>query len=430
MTLPSALQSARTKVLATAAPARDDGQQTGSAGRARAVALARRVVRRSTATARERVRLQLVDFVERQTAPVREQVGATTGRLDSLDERVRSLSERRLDGELAKSELELAKRELAVTTVNLELLKGEVRQVVGLIEDLGTAIAPATGIDGASARMSELRERLNGLDRRVRQLTSQPPAAGTQPQPSPPDGAQPALPPSGERIQSALFDYVGFERRFRGDPEVVVRTLEERYGALLADSPPVLDVGCGRAELLELLKERGVPALGVDTDPSMVAEARARGLEVHQQDAVSYLRSCPERSIGAIIATHVVEHLALDELIELLELSATRLQPGGVFIAETPNPQSLIVLGNSYLLDPTHVRPLHPSLLSFLCEGAGFRGVELRFFEPAVGYHLPMVEDPEAPAWLQTVNDGFRRLNEVLFGPQDFAVVARTAPSD
>jgi len=424
VTLPPALQSGRTRALPPAPPAGDQpAAPTGPRARATAAArrVAGRVALRGTATARERLRPKLIAIIERETAPVREQVGATTGRLDSLEERVRSLRERKLDGELAKSEL-------TTTTVNLELLKGEVRQVVGLIEQLGMAIAPATGIDGATARMSELRERLNGLDRRVRQLTSQTQAA--QPEPTQPQETQPAPPPSGERIQSALFDYVGFERRFRGDPEEVLRTLEERYGAVLADHPPVLDVGCGRAELLELMKERGVPALGVDTDPSMVAEARARGLEVHQQDAVSYLRSCPEHSIGAIIATHVVEHLALDELIELLELSATRLKPGGVLIAETPNPQSLIVLGNSYLLDPTHVRPLHPSLLSFLCEGAGFRGVELRFFEPAVGYHLPMIDDPEAPAWVQTINDGFRRLNEVLFGPQDFAVVATTATTD
>jgi hypothetical protein len=114
-----------------------------------------------------------------------------------------------------------------------------------------------------------------------------------------------------------------------------------------------------------------------------------------------------------------------------------KLRPGGVFVSETPNPASLIVLGNSYLLDPTHVRPLHPSLLSFLCEKAGFRDVRLQFFSPATGYHLPRVSldtQDDVPPWAielsSAVDRGFAQLNEVLFGPQDYTVLARTAPAD
>ncbi len=418
MTLPDPVSPARTDALRPAGGPDTAGVTSARPAAVDARPLARRVARKGARLAVDRIRPRLVRFVDAQIAPTRDQVGVSAGRLDDLQDRVDAIGRHEVDRELVKGQVHAA-------TVNLELLKGEMREVVALIEGLGMAIAPATGIDGAKARMSELRERVNGLDRRVRQLTSSPPPAAT---PAAAGGPAPSPPPSNERVQSALFDYVGFERRFRGDPQQVLRTLEERYGALLVARPPVLDVGCGRAELLELLRDRGVPALGVDTDPSMVAEAQARGLEVHQQDAVSYLRSCEPHSLGAVIATHVAEHLALDELIELLELSATRLRPGGVFIAETPNPQSLIVLGNSYLLDPTHVRPLHPSLLSFLCEGAGFRDVELRFFEPATDYHLPLVDAPDAPPWVEAVNAGFRRLNDVLFGPQDFAVIATTAP--
>ncbi len=105
-----------------------------------------------------------------------------------------------------------------------------------------------------------------------------------------------------------------------------------------------------------------------------------------------------------------------------MELAFTRLRPGGRLVLETPNPASLIVLGNSYLLDPTHVRPLHPSLLSFLVERAGFSDVRLEFYEPATGYHLDLLDTDEP--WAEKVNDAFRRLNEVLFGPQDYAVIA------
>lgn len=333
-------------------------------------------------------------------------------RTAELEQQVASMQRYALGAELVQAEAHAA-------SVNLELLKGEVRSVIRTLEDLGMAIAPAAGLAGAGERLSELRERVNGLDRRLRSLQTQ----ATTSAPSPPPAA--AAAPS-----SALFDYVGFERRFRGDPEAVAAALAERYLDLLVANPPVVDIGCGRAELVELLARRGVEAIGVDTDPSMVAEARDRGLDVRQVDGSSFLRDREPGSLGAIIATHLVEHLEFPDLVELLELAASRLRPGGVFIAETPNPTSLVVLGNSYILDPTHLRPLHPSLLTFLCEGAGFRDIRLRFHAPATDYHLPMIDDPDAPPWTKRVNDAFTKLNSVLFGPQEYALIATAATGE
>lgn len=320
--------------------------------------------------------------------------------------------------------------------VNLELLKGELRHVQTTLDELGMAFAPGTGLAGAGARYAELRESVYALERRLRTAgtagatPAAPPdtaAAAPAPRPAPAEGT-PAV------LSSTLFDYVGFERRFRGDPDAILTTLVDRYGELLSDHQPVVDVGCGRGELLGMLAERGIEVIGVEPDPGMAAEARARGITVHEELAGDWLRSVPDGSLGAIITTHVLEHLELDDMIELLELAAVKLGPDSVFISETPNPSSLIVLGNSYLLDPTHVRPLHPSLLAFLCEKAGFRDVRLRFFSPAEDYHLPMTDlGEDAPEWARelagSVNRGFSTLNEVLFGPQDYAVVARTPPA-
>jgi SAM-dependent methyltransferase len=340
-------------------------------------------------------------------------------RIAQLEQQLQALQSRRIEEETIRLETHAA-------TVNLELLKGQVLSVVEQLEGLGMAIAPATGLEGAGVRLAELRERVNGIDRRLRTLASD----ATRPVATAGPAGAPAAPaaPAAAGPSSASFDYVGFERRFRGDPAIVLANLEKRYADVLADNAPVVDIGCGRAELIGLLAERGVAAVGVDTDPSMVAEARDQGLDVRLMDGLAYLESQPPGSIGAIIATHLVEHLELDPLIKLLELSVSRLKPGGIFIAETPNPASLIVLGNSYILDPTHVRPLHPSLLSFLCEGAGFRDVRLAFYEPARDYHLPLVNDPEAPAWTATVNTALNKLNDVLFGAQEYSVTA-TAPS-
>ncbi|MBK5222923.1 MAG: class I SAM-dependent methyltransferase [Acidimicrobiia bacterium] len=319
---------------------------------------------------------------------------------------------------------------VAVLTTNLELVTAELRGVASRIDEVAGAIAPGAGLAGAAPRMAELRERVNAIDRRVRQISDAAAAAtATTPQIDPPsnapavDGAATAPPASG----GSGFDYVGFEQRFRGDPAVVLDIQRERYLEHLRGHQPVLDVGCGRGELLQMLAQNDIEATGVDLDAGMVAEAVASGMDAHHGDAIDFLRRQPEHSFGAIISTHVVEHLELDLLIELLELSATRLKPGGLFIAETPNPATLLVLGNSYILDPTHVWPLHPSLLTFLCERAGFRSVDLLFGAEAADYQMDLLPTEGATAEVAAVvNPALERLNQVLFGPQEYAVLART----
>jgi 2-polyprenyl-3-methyl-5-hydroxy-6-metoxy-1,4-benzoquinol methylase len=310
--------------------------------------------------------------------------------------------------------------------INLELMKGELQAFDDALEQLGMAIAPGAGFVGVPERFAELRERVNALDRRLRATTTN--AARTPVAPSSGTAAPATTSPDPASSGSSTgFDYVGFEGRFRGDSATVLATLEERYLRLLEEHQPVLDFGCGRGELVATLRAHGIEAEGVDPDAGMVEEAQSRDLPVHLADGIAWLRAAPEHSLGSIISVHVVEHLPLATLVELLELAATRLEPGGIFVAETPNPASLIVLGNSYILDPTHVWPLHPSLLTFLCERAGFRDVRLEFHAPAEDYQLPPIDaGPDGPAWVNDLNARLEQLNEVLFGPQEYAAIART----
>ncbi len=314
-----------------------------------------------------------------------------------------------------------AEDEVRSLTINLELMKGELQAFRDALDALGTAIAPAAGLDGVPARFAELRERVNAIDRRSR-------AAASALEPAAPVPASATSASSGEvSATTNAFDYVGFEQRFRGDSQHVRATFERRYVERLAGRAPVLDVGCGRGELLGVLREHGIEATGLDLDPGMVDEARAAGLDARVGDAVEFLRAAPAHSYGAITAIHLVEHLPLDTLTAFLDLAATRLVPGGLLLAETPNPATLIVLGNSYILDPTHVWPLHPSLLTFLCERAGFRDVRLEFYEPATDYQLTLLDEAaDAPASVKQINTALRRLNEVLFGAQEYAIVAST----
>ena len=214
---------------------------------------------------------------------------------------------------------------------------------------------------------------------------------------------------------AALPDYFAFEARMRGST-AEVRERQRAYVEDFRDQAPVLDVGCGRGELLSLLREAGIEARGVDADADMVAYARGEGLEVEHADALRQLESLEDGSLGGIFAGQVVEHLPPPALLFLLQLAARTLRPGGLLVAETINPLSPLALRN-YWADLTHAQPLVPETLVLLAEQAGFREVRVRFLnEPAERLELP--EDP-------VLAENARRLNEVLFAPLDYALLAR-----
>ena len=165
--------------------------------------------------------------------------------------------------------------------------------------------------------------------------------------------------------------YRSFEDVFRG-PEDRVRAGQEPYLEILGDRRPVLDAGCGRGEFLDLLRERGIPVLGVDSDPDMVAAARERGHdEVVEGDLVELLESRPDGELGAIFSAQVVEHLPYRELVRFIALARAKLAPGGVFVAETVNPHAPHAL-KTFWTDPTHHHPLFPEVMLALCRTAGF----------------------------------------------------------
>ncbi len=215
---------------------------------------------------------------------------------------------------------------------------------------------------------------------------------------------------------SALPDYFAFESRMRGSVEAI-RERQRRYVDDFRDAGPVLDVGCGRGELLELLRDAGVEARGIDADADMVAYARGEGLEVEQADLVEYLESLADGSLGGIFMGQVVEHLPPGVLTRALTLAAVKLGQRGLLVAETINPLSPIALRN-YFADLTHAQPLVPETLELLARQSGFAETEIRFLnEPA-----ERLTEPDDPLLAANV----RRLNDLLFAPLDYALVART----
>ena len=165
--------------------------------------------------------------------------------------------------------------------------------------------------------------------------------------------------------------YRGFEDVFRG-PEERVAERQAAYLELLTHHAPVLDVGCGRGELLDLLRERGLAYAGVDIDPGMVARCRAKGHEaVERASATEHLGGLRDASLGAIFSAQVIEHLSYEELVRLFELSLSKLGPGGLLIVETVNPHSAQAL-KTFWVDLTHKHPVFPEVALALARTTGF----------------------------------------------------------
>ena len=177
--------------------------------------------------------------------------------------------------------------------------------------------------------------------------------------------------------------YALFEDRFRGTRQDIRRRSEiylpyiQRAAIGTADLP-ILDLGCGRGEWLELLKENNYIAAGVDKNRVFVQFCKDLELDVLESDAIEYLKSLKANSYGVITGFQIAEHLSLTTLVELLDESLRVLKEGGIMILETPNPENLIVGSCDFYTDPTHRNPIPPSTLEFLMEARGFVNVEKR----------------------------------------------------
>lgn len=171
--------------------------------------------------------------------------------------------------------------------------------------------------------------------------------------------------------------YRAFEAIFRG-PEDFIRERQRFYIPLLAEHAPVLDTGCGRGELLELLREAGIYATGVDIDPAMVDRCRDKALDVVLGDLTTTLQTTESESLGAVFAAHVIEHLPSDELMSFFALAHRVLRPGGVLVAETVNPHSFPAF-KMFWIDPTHQGPIYPEVSVALCRINGFTSARVIF---------------------------------------------------
>lgn len=225
------------------------------------------------------------------------------------------------------------------------------------------------------------------------------------------------------------LNYFVFEDHFRGSREEI-KERQRAFVRYFEGCSNVLDIGCGRGEFLELMRDEGIGARGVDLDETMVEFCRSRGLAVELNDAVSYLEQLEDESLDGVFIDQVVEHLEPAYLVRLLELCYRKMKFGYHIVAETVNPLSFVSFANFYI-DMTHVRPVHPETLKFLFGAAGFRELEMQFFTPIsdeanlrklpVDVGVAEVEQQMAEIY----NSNVDLLNWTLYGPMDYAIIGK-----
>lgn len=218
------------------------------------------------------------------------------------------------------------------------------------------------------------------------------------------------------------FDYLAFENAFRGD-EQMIQDRQRLYTRFINLDGLVLDLGCGRGEFLSLLLEEGFHAIGVEMNNEMYSYCWSRGLPVIKRDMFEYLASLTGGTVAAVSLNQVVEHLQPTQLTSVIKEAHRVLKEGGVLLMETQNPRTLAIYNGGFYIDPTHVKPVHPLTLEFLCKALGFSDVHIHYFSPLPDeYKFPHIVGEIDN--ISEVNSAIDRLNDTLYGFQDYVVVA------
>ena len=227
-------------------------------------------------------------------------------------------------------------------------------------------------------------------------------------------GAEPAVASApaaaAAPVRFESIDWLRFADRFRGSEEAILAR-QLIYAERFRGASDALDLGCGRGELLEVLRDAGASVRGVDLSAECVAICHSKGLAAEQADLFTYLANLPDETLGGLLCCQVVEHLPPERLPELIRMAHAKLQRGARIAIETPNPECLAIFASHFYIDPTHRHPIPPALMSFYLEEAGFGSIEIARLAPAIDSMPSLGELPEA----------FRK---EFFGALDYAAFA------
>ena len=208
--------------------------------------------------------------------------------------------------------------------------------------------------------------------------------------------------------------------QFRGSPELIRDRLRVYPPMIRAAglTGPALDLGCGRGEWLELMREANIESIGVERNRLLATACRAKSLHVIDADFVAFLEQSPPEHWRLVTGFHVIEHLGWPGWYDCLREIHRALSPGGMVILETPNPANLLTAANFFYLDPTHRHPLPDALLAFAAKSLGFVSVEILPLHPLTDHAAASETRFEA-------GTDEAAITRAMNGPQDYALIAR-----
>ena len=152
----------------------------------------------------------------------------------------------------------------------------------------------------------------------------------------------------------------------------------------------------------------------------MFKVARSASFQYIRMGSFEYLSAAEDSSLGGIFCSQVVEHFTTEQLLTFIQLAYKKLKPNAPIVIETINPKNIVAVSNWFYMDLTHVRPVHPETLKFVLESYGYYVKETNYLHPDSQAMMPKLKNPEEGEF----NAKLDHLNECLFGPQDYAVVA------
>lgn len=237
---------------------------------------------------------------------------------------------------------------------------------------------------------------------------------------------EPVLAESPDEFPMAWDDIrLSFQEESRGASELVRQRWRLYLGdirGVRSDGQIVLDLGCGRGEWLQFLADEGVASYGIDHHEQSVKEAADQGLDARCEDLFTHLRGLPSESLAAITAFNLVEHMSIEDLLLLLELSFHCLVRGGLLIIETPNPENIFVATRDPYLNPTRRSTIPPPLLSTLISSCGFTNASVQRLHRTEMHRVSEAVLGELDQALAAL---LRRLQDAVITGEDYAVLAR-----
>ncbi len=184
-------------------------------------------------------------------------------------------------------------------------------------------------------------------------------------------------------LRDRLYEAYASQHAGRGAGEATGLVFRRDIRPLLPppEVGPVVDLGCGRGELVRLLQAEGFDAEGIDISPEQVALAHAAGVtRVREGDFRTVLAAHPAH-YAAITATDLLEHLTKPEVLRTFDDVAAALAPGGVFVGRVPNAVSPLG-GHIQAGDFTHQTSFTARSIRQLAAAAGFESAIARSSPP------------------------------------------------